>query len=170
MTREGNENETNNRAAWNELHKAFLVELLVECNRPGTRLQNAWSRVAWNDMARRFKTKFIDSNFSVKQLKEQERTLKKQYKTVNRLRDQSGFGWDPTRKMVDAPEEVWAPIMQIDKEAKRWYNKHFPYYEDLHSLYSGCIANGSRRCGSNYFANPENQVEMNSPSPTIPTP
>ncbi|KAF3340446.1 Myb/SANT-like DNA-binding domain-containing protein [Carex littledalei] len=170
MTGEGNRNESLNRAAWNDLQKAFLVELLVEFNRPGARLQNAWSSVAWNEMTRRFKAKFVDSNFSLKQLKEQERTLKKAYKTINRLRDLSGFGWDPTRKMVDAPEEVWAPILQTDKEAKRWYNKPFPHYDDLHSLYSGCIANGSRRRGSNYFANPENQVEMNSPSPTIPAP
>lgn len=119
------------------MQKAFLVELLVEFNRPGARLQNAWSSVAWNEMTRRFKAKFVDSNFSLKQLKEQERTLKKAYKTINRLRDLSGFGWDPTRKMVDAPEEVWAPILQTDKEAKRWYNKPFPYYDDLHSLYSG---------------------------------
>ncbi|XP_078159099.1 uncharacterized protein LOC144554656 [Carex rostrata] len=72
--------------------------------------------------------------------------------------------------MVDAPEDVWAPILQIDKEARRWYNKSFPYYDDLHNLYSGCIANGSYRRGSNYFANSENQAEMNSPSPTIPAP
>jgi Myb/SANT-like DNA-binding domain len=107
----GNENENNNRAAWNELQKAFLVELLVEFNRPDTCQQNAWSGIASNEMTRRFKAKFVDSNFSLKQLKEQERTLKKQYKTIKRLRDQNGLGWDPVRKMVDAPEEVWAPIL-----------------------------------------------------------
>ncbi|XP_078170189.1 uncharacterized protein LOC144564462 [Carex rostrata] len=170
MVEEGNENEVNNRAAWNELQKTFLVELLVEFDRLGTRQQNTWSKVAWNDMARRFKAKFIDSSFSVKQLKEQERTLKKLYKTIQRLRNQSGFGWDPTRKMVVATEEVWTPILQTDKEAKRWYNKSFPYYDDLHDLYAGCIANGSRRRGSNYYANRENQFVMDSPSPTIPAP
>jgi Myb/SANT-like DNA-binding domain len=119
------------------LQRAFLVEMLVEFDRPGTRLQNAWSSVAWNEMNRRFKAKFPSANFSVKQLKEQERTLKKQYKAIKRLSEQSGFGWDPVRKMVTAPKEVWAPLLQKDKEAKRWYNKTFPYYDDLHNLYSG---------------------------------
>ena len=126
------------------MQKAFLVELLVEFNVPGSRQQNAWSSVSWNEMARRFKARFVDSSFSLKQLKEQERTLKKHYKTIKRLRDQSGFGWDPTRKMVDATEEVWVALLQTDKEAKRWYNKPFPYYDDLHNLYSGmrfCLHN-----------------------------
>jgi Myb/SANT-like DNA-binding domain len=110
--------------------------LLVEFDRPGPRQQNGWSGVAWNDMTRRFNAKFPSTNFSHKQIKEQEHTLKKQYKTIQRLRDQSGFGWDITRNMVTAPEEVWAPLLN-DKEIKRWYNKPFSYYDDLHKVYCG---------------------------------
>ncbi|KAF3337641.1 hypothetical protein FCM35_KLT18228 [Carex littledalei] len=36
--------------------------------------------------------------------------------------------------MVTAPEEVWAPLLK-DKEIKRWYNKPFPYFDDLHKVY-----------------------------------
>lgn len=72
----GNAHETNSRVVWNEFQKAFLVKFLVEFNKSGTRQQNVWSDVAWNDMARRFKSKFVDSSFSLKQFKEQERTLK----------------------------------------------------------------------------------------------
>jgi hypothetical protein len=55
------------------------------------------------------------------------------------LSAESGFGWDPDRMMVTAPDVVWKSLeARRNKEALlRWRDKSFPYYNDLFALYDG---------------------------------
>ena len=39
--------------------------------------------------------------------------LKKNYVQVNKLRNQSGFGWDDGLKMVTASDDVWATYLKV---------------------------------------------------------
>ena len=107
--------------------KTFLIELLKDYNVPGYRTQNAWSTEAWNSITDRMNQKF-SSSLAVAQVKQKEQDLKKDYRTVKDLVNESGFGWDPNRMMVVAPDVVWRSFGErLNKDALKWRDKSFPY-------------------------------------------
>lgn len=56
---------------------------------------------------RPYSTKFSHSNYTLEQVKDQERQLNKQFKAVKSLVQMSCFGWDEEKKMVSTPSEIW---------------------------------------------------------------
>jgi hypothetical protein len=86
------------RAKWSHQMKVYLIRLLTDCDVPGFRTQNAWSNEAWTHIFCRLNQKFGVS-FNVKQAKQKKQDLKKDYRSVNDLLGESGFGWDSERNM-----------------------------------------------------------------------
>ncbi|KAF7098141.1 hypothetical protein CFC21_099907 [Triticum aestivum] len=97
----------NSRAKWSHQMKLYLIKLLKDHDVPGFRTQNAWSKEAWNNILHQLNQKF-DQSFTLNQVKQKEQDLKRDYRTVKKLLDVSGFGWDKDRKMVDAPDSRYA--------------------------------------------------------------
>ena len=117
--------------------KAYLIGLLRDHDVPKYRTQNAWSKEAWTNIVAKFNQRF-DVSFMVVQVKQNEQDLKRDFKAVKDLIFESGFGWDRDRKMVVAPDNVWAALeARKNKDALFWRGKSFPYYEDLFALYDG---------------------------------
>lgn len=128
---------TTKRARWSHQMKMFLIELLTDHDVPGFRTQNAWSKEAWTNIVCRLNTKF-GTSFTTNQVKQKEQDLKKDYRSVKDLLDQSGFGWDSDRMMVSAPQSVWDTFAdRKNKDAIHWRDKSFPYFDDLAPLYDG---------------------------------
>uniref|UniRef100_K3Y1E0 Myb/SANT-like domain-containing protein n=1 Tax=Setaria italica TaxID=4555 RepID=K3Y1E0_SETIT len=130
------------RANWNHQMKLFLIGLLRQYDLPRFRTQNACSKEAWTTMVAQVNSKFTLS-FTVAQVKQKEQDLKKEYRVVKDLSDESGFGWDSNRKMVTA----------LDNALSRWRDKSFPYYDDLYALYDGRYAEGRSCHGMDHYAN-----------------
>lgn len=82
--------------------KLFLIGLLHDYDVPGYRTQNAWSTDAWTKITAAINEKF-GLSLACKQVKQKEQDLKKDYRSVKDLLDESGFGWDSERNMVDEP-------------------------------------------------------------------
>ncbi|KAI4999584.1 hypothetical protein ZWY2020_004173 [Hordeum vulgare] len=99
--------KANSRAKWSHQMKLYLIRLLKDHDVRAFRTHNAWSKEAWNNILHQLNQKF-DQSFTLNQVKQKEQDLKKDYRTVKELLDESGFGWDKDRKMVDAPDSVWA--------------------------------------------------------------
>ncbi|CAL5093165.1 unnamed protein product [Urochloa decumbens] len=142
------------RANWNHQMKFFLIGLLKQHDLPRFRAQNAWSKEAWTTIVAQFNAKFSLS-FTVAQVKQKEQDLKKEYRVVKDLADESGFGLDSNRKMVTASDSVWKLLEQRrNKDALlRWRDKSYPYYDDLYALYDGRYAQGRSCCGIDHYAN-----------------
>ncbi|KAG0697719.1 hypothetical protein DFH29DRAFT_1003501 [Suillus ampliporus] len=68
--------------------------------------------------------------------------LKKDFAVVKKLREQSGFGWDNTLKIVTAPPDVWEKYLVTHKKAKVWRKKSFPLYDSIQILIEGIVATG----------------------------
>ena len=125
------------RARWNHKMKSYLIELLKEHDTPRYRTQNAWSKEAWESIVDAFNLKF-GLSFASAQVKQKEQDMKKDFKVIKDLLSESGFGWDPDRMMVVAPDAVWAGLRaRKNKDALQWQDKSFPYYDDLFALYDG---------------------------------
>jgi len=77
--------------------------------------------------------------FTVGQVKQKEQDLKKDFRAVKDLQEESGFGWDSNRMMVTAPKSVWMGLAERRNKDSllRWRDKSFPYFDDLYALYDG---------------------------------
>ncbi|KAL6627467.1 hypothetical protein ACP70R_031193 [Stipagrostis hirtigluma subsp. patula] len=175
--------KNNARANWNHQMKLFLVGLLKDHDLPRYRTQNAWSKEAWSSIVVQFNQKFSLS-YTAAQVKQKEQDLKKEYRVVKDLLAESGFGWDPDRKMVVAPDSVWKPLeSRRNKDVLlQWRDKSFPYFDDLFALYDGRYAQGRSCHGMDHYANKAKvpsealappllqvpEAPLNSPSPTTP--
>jgi hypothetical protein len=87
------------RANWNHQIKLYFIGLLRQYDLPRFWTKNAWSKEALTSTVAQFNSKFSLA-FTVAQVKQKEQDLKKEYRVVKDLSDESGFGWDSNRKMV----------------------------------------------------------------------
>ncbi|KAJ3729329.1 hypothetical protein C8R42DRAFT_715619 [Lentinula raphanica] len=69
--------------------------------------------------------------------------LKKDFKEVKELREKSGFGWDATRNVATAGEDVWEKLLQKKPKLGKWKRKSFPLYDELEALLENQIATES---------------------------
>ncbi|THU94633.1 hypothetical protein K435DRAFT_565032, partial [Dendrothele bispora CBS 962.96] len=69
-------------------------------------------------------------------------TLKKDFRIVKILRNMSGFGWDPLKQLVTAPDSVWAACIKANPKYAKWQKKSFPVYDDMAELVDGHVATG----------------------------
>ena len=53
--------------------------------------------------------------------------LKGQYKTVRNLLEASGFGWDPEKCKVTAPDDVWDCYIESHTNAAYFRDNPFPF-------------------------------------------
>jgi transposase len=53
------------------------------------------------------------TSYTLGQVKQKEQDLKKDYRRVKDLLEQSGFGWNSDRMMVEAPESIWASFATL---------------------------------------------------------
>jgi hypothetical protein len=134
--------------------KLFLIGLLKDHDVPGFRTHNAWSKEAWTNIVCRLNAKF-GCSFTLNQVKQKEQDLKKDYRVVKELQEESGFGWDSERKMVTAPPNVWANFAarKNNSDALTWQDKSFPYFDDLFALYDGEILDQQKVLFSNRSCN-----------------
>ncbi|XP_020086190.1 uncharacterized protein LOC109708779 [Ananas comosus] len=176
----GNDPKIKNRAKWTELQKIYLVTLLKEHNNPRFHAQNGWTKEGWFNISKAMNAKFPNAQLQMDQIKDQEQQLKRAFRLVKSLTKLSGFGWDATTNMVSAPQNVWEPILESNKEARKWYNKPFPHFDMLFEIYVGKYAEGKRARGSNSCIEvlptdpPISQMDLPSqptfPNPSIPAP
>ncbi|CAO2164705.1 unnamed protein product [Urochloa humidicola] len=154
ISKEAGTTKSTPRANWNHQMKLYLIGLLRQYDLPRFRTQNAWSKEAWTTMVAEFNSKFSLS-FTIAQVKQKEQDLKKEYRVVKDLIDESGFGWDSNRKMVTALDSVWKSLEQRrNKDALlRFRDKSYPYYDDLYALYDGRYAEGRSCHGMDHYAN-----------------
>ncbi|PWA39564.1 hypothetical protein CTI12_AA570850 [Artemisia annua] len=47
----------------------------------------------------------------------------------------SGFGWDPEKCVLTAPDDVWDAYLKDKKQAAPFRNKALPYYEKLCTIF-----------------------------------
>ncbi|KAM0852370.1 hypothetical protein ACQ4PT_051792 [Festuca glaucescens] len=152
------------RARWNHKMKSYLIELLKEHDTPRYRTQNAWSKEAWKSIVDAFNLKF-GLSFASAQVKQKEQDMKKDFRVIKDLLSESGFGWDPDRMMMVAPNDVWAGLRaRKNKDALQWQDKSFPYYDDLFALYDGRYAQGRSCRGMDLYAKKATQPSQASTS------
>ncbi|OWM80610.1 hypothetical protein CDL15_Pgr006640 [Punica granatum] len=71
------------------------------------------------------------------------KTLKREWAIVyDMMLNTSGFGWDSTRKMVTAEDDVWETYVATHEETVPFRLKSFPHFEELFMIYANDRATG----------------------------
>lgn len=91
-----------------------LIQLMVEQCKEGGGIKGGFTREGWNLLTKEMKTRH-GAFFSKDKLKNKFKTLKKTYGDLKVMLDLSGFGWDDTRKMVTAEQEVWKEYVAVSQ-------------------------------------------------------
>ncbi|WVZ56929.1 hypothetical protein U9M48_007393 [Paspalum notatum var. saurae] len=114
----------------------------------------------------------FETNFVVSQLKDREQRLKKDYNAVKDVVSKSGFGWDNDLKMATTIDGLWD---ELPSNLRKWKDNSFPFYDDLHEIYNGKIAEGKHCRRSSQKAQKvenksieEDHGQMSTPSPSQP--
>lgn len=103
------------------------------------------------------------------------RTLKKQYNAVSKMLCQSGFGWNEEFKFVQVEREIFDIWVQSHPSAKGMWNKPFPHYDDLSTVFGRDRAVGQSSedphvMTSNAFREFEDEIRLglqNCPTPDV---
>jgi len=101
------------RAQWNPSLEKDLVDLLREHVTPEYKGQNGWSSQTWNLMVQKFHQKNPYAKYEKKKIQEKEKELKKEYKMIKEIRQQSGVSWDDQRCMILADPPLWRNIIIV---------------------------------------------------------
>ncbi|KAG6639976.1 hypothetical protein CIPAW_10G139000 [Carya illinoinensis] len=87
----------------------ICVSEIYAGNRPGTH----FNKIGWKNVVNKFSKK-IGKEFCYKQLKNKSDSLKNDWNIWTKLvGKETGLGWDPVKKTIDATDEWWEKKLQI---------------------------------------------------------
>ncbi|KAF5200754.1 hypothetical protein FRX31_009657, partial [Thalictrum thalictroides] len=111
---------------------AILLDVLSEeVNKRGNRCDNGFKADTYQAVANVVNAK-LGMSVNSENVKSRMMTLKKEYHIAKRLRDASGFGWDPINKtIVNADPNAWAAYIAANPEAKHFNGKVLPFFDQL---------------------------------------
>ncbi|XP_042476543.1 L10-interacting MYB domain-containing protein-like [Macadamia integrifolia] len=115
---------------WTPTMDNYFVELMRDQVHKGNKIGNTFKKRSWVHMITSFNTKF-GFQYEKDVLKNRYRGLRRQYSTIKVLLGQSGFGWDKTRQMISADDNVWDDYIKAHPTVRVYRNKIIPYYSGL---------------------------------------
>eukprot|EP00268_Persea_americana_P003957 TRINITY_DN11224_c0_g4_i1.p1 TRINITY_DN11224_c0_g4~~TRINITY_DN11224_c0_g4_i1.p1 ORF type:complete len:294 (-),score=60.76 TRINITY_DN11224_c0_g4_i1:610-1491(-) len=133
---------------WTTMQDELLIRLMVEQRKEGRGVKGGFTCEGWTLMTRSMRSQFGDT-FTKDKLKNRFKTLKRTYRIMKGLLDQSGFRWDNKRKMVTAERSIWNEYVAAHPEAEIYKNKSFPDWVSLAIIFGDSVADGREDFASN---------------------
>ncbi|KAH9103188.1 hypothetical protein LEN26_015350, partial [Aphanomyces euteiches] len=133
--------DKSDRAHWNTKRDLFLVSQLLLQADLGKRADSGFKKEAWRAVTNEFNLEFMVV-YTANQMKSRFDCLRRDYKDVKYLRENSGFGWDDVLGVPTAPDSVWSCVIKTNKNYKKFRSCPFPQYNDMAKLLEGAMATG----------------------------
>ncbi|KAK9139261.1 hypothetical protein Scep_008942 [Stephania cephalantha] len=123
------------RTIWTTAMDRYFIDLMLDQMGKGNRVDgHLFSKRAWKHMTTVFNAKFA-CQYSKDHLKNRHKTLRRLYKAVKSLLEQSGFDWDETQQMVTADDRIWSNYIKAHPEKRSYRTKSIPYFSDLCKIF-----------------------------------
>ena len=101
------------RAQWNASLEKDLVDLIRDHVTPEYKGQNRWSSETWNLTVKKFHQTNPHAKYEKKKIQDKEKELKREYKMIKEIRQQSGVSWDDQLCMILADPPLWRNIIIV---------------------------------------------------------
>jgi len=95
--------------SWSDADKDSVIGQLRNAKADGLMGQGGFKGTVWTDIANSFNDILKDDRSTQSMYGR----LKDQFKKFKQLLETSGFGWDPTKKVVTAGQDQWAAIAKV---------------------------------------------------------
>ncbi|MFS7912773.1 putative Myb/SANT-like domain-containing protein [Helianthus anomalus] len=130
------------KTVWNSSTHMIFVELCLEEVKNGNRPASHFNKVGWTNLANNLKTR-TGKDYTKLQLKNHWDSMKRDWKLYDRLmRIESGLGWDPVKKTINATSEWWDEKIQVltfvyfnlkaDPELAKFKDKNLEMYQEFY--------------------------------------
>ncbi|XP_021988488.1 L10-interacting MYB domain-containing protein-like isoform X2 [Helianthus annuus] len=136
---------------WTDDTHMIFLELCLNEVRVGNKPTGYFNKFGYENLEKYMKER-TGKTFDHKQIKNHWETMKKEWKLYDRLmRLESGIGWDPVRKTIDASDEWWdKKIKDLSKLRGQNLEMYKMYYGPL---FRDCVAVGDNTKTPSNFAN-----------------
>ncbi|KAG9454680.1 hypothetical protein H6P81_007584 [Aristolochia fimbriata] len=147
---------------WSPSDDEVMLEMLVEHVQRGSKTPDGkWREDVWEDVIPRFNA-LKGTKITVDNVIARMKTWRKSYTAVTILRNQKGFAWDESRKLVTADAAVWDAYVKENEAARPYRNKACPNYDQLAIVIGSSIGSLSpRQTARNHNAEDMQLVEWN---------
>ncbi|PPD81387.1 hypothetical protein GOBAR_DD21683 [Gossypium barbadense] len=140
-----------------EIFCDICIKEILKGNRPGTHfIRDEWLKIMTNF------EKEMGKGFSQRQLKNRWDALKKEWKAWKKLKgEDTGLGWNPIKRTVDASDEWWESRLQVVPEAKKFRTSGIdPEFEGkLDQMFMGIVATGDQAWAPSFGTLPSDFFE-----------
>ena len=79
----------------------------------GQKVGRIFTSTAFTSVAKLVGSKFGQLGFSISNVKNRLKTLKKRHTDAQKVLSQSGFGYNESTHMIEAPPEVWQTYLTV---------------------------------------------------------
>ncbi|KAF8414081.1 hypothetical protein HHK36_002080 [Tetracentron sinense] len=129
-------------ANWNSPMEMVCIETLTNEYNKGNKRDNGWKPQAYQTVVNAIYEK-LGISLNKEQVRSRIKRWKKEYLAISTLLDQSGFGWDDTKKMVTADDSVWDEYLKSHSDARPYRTKSIPDFDSLSLIIANDSANGN---------------------------
>ncbi|KAK8317986.1 hypothetical protein V6Z12_A13G144900, partial [Gossypium hirsutum] len=130
------------KVVWDDELTLIFCELCVNEVNAGNRPTSHLNSKGWENVIALFQAK-TKKNYGKSQLKNKWDTLKKEWRLWRELlKESTGIGWCPSKKMVDVTKEWWSEKIQENPDFKGFKNKGIePRFNELMwQMFGGIVA------------------------------
>ena len=92
-----------------------LVDALLVQMEKGQKMGSTFTSTAFTSFSELVGSKFRKLGFSVSNVKNRLKTLKKRHTDALKVLSQSGFGYNESTQMIEEPPEVWKTYLTVQK-------------------------------------------------------
>ncbi|KAK2655394.1 hypothetical protein Ddye_008446 [Dipteronia dyeriana] len=156
-----NEGGGKSKAIWNDDLVAIYCVICVKEVAKGNMLGTHFDKIGWVNVVKVFK-EITGRDYDRKQLKNKWDSLKTDWKLWSSLlHKETGIGWDPAKKTVDAPPEWWQSKIKMNVEYQKFCDVGIsPDMMDMYDkMFKGSTAVGNCVMIPSFTILPEEMVE-----------
>ncbi|KAL5709695.1 hypothetical protein ACHQM5_020353 [Ranunculus cassubicifolius] len=126
---------------WTNEMDRVLTETFLDQIQKGNKSGQGWKPETWTATVDAIKEK-CGKQVTKDNVQARLKTWTKNYNIMKELKDQSGFGWDENRKMIDVNDDVWEGYVKSHPDARSYRYKALTNYDDLSIIIGNANAKG----------------------------